>query len=232
VPGFPSKNAALAASSLLLGCLLLSSSLTAQEAGAPQTEDQKMLYSLGMAIAQQLVPLGITAEELAFVQRGVSDTVLEKDQQVDLQTYGPKLQEFAQARVARGAEGEKVASQAFVAQAATEPGAEKLPSGLVITEITAGDGASPSATDKVKVHYHGTSRDGKVFDSSVQRGEPISFSLNQVIPCWTEGLQRMKVGGKSRLVCPSDIAYGDQGRPPTISGGAALVFEVELLGIE
>jgi FKBP-type peptidyl-prolyl cis-trans isomerase FkpA len=83
----------------------------------------------------------------------------------------------------------------------------------------------------VSVHYHGTLRDGTVFDSSVDRGEPISFSLAGVIPCWTEGVQKMQVGGKAKLVCPSDIAYGDAGQGP-IPGGATLVFEVELLGIE
>ena len=83
----------------------------------------------------------------------------------------------------------------------------------------------------MKVHYHGTLRDGTVFDSSVQRGEPISFPLSGVIPCWTEGVQKMKVGGKAKLVCPSDTAYGDGGQGP-IPGGAALMFEVQLLAIE
>ena len=96
----------------------------------------------------------------------------------------------------------------------------------------AGTGAQPTATSKVKVHYHGTLVDGKVFDSSVDRGEPISFALNQVIKGWQEGLQMMQVGGKARLVIPSDLAYGDQGRPGTIPGGATLIFEVELLAIE
>ena len=91
--------------------------------------------------------------------------------------------------------------------------------------------AREMATDVVSVHYHGTLPDGKVFDSSVQRGQPAEFPLNQVIPCWTEGVQKMKVGGKARLVCPSTIAYGDQGRPPVIPGGATLVFEVELLEV-
>jgi FKBP-type peptidyl-prolyl cis-trans isomerase len=114
---------------------------------------------------------------------------------------------------------------------AAEDGSVRTASGLVSTEIVVGTGASPTATDVITVHYHGTFRDGSVFDSSVERGEPSSFALNQVIPCWTEGLQLMRVGGKSRLVCPSDIAYGDEGRS-RIPPAAVLVFEVELLGIE
>ncbi|HEX8908988.1 MAG TPA: FKBP-type peptidyl-prolyl cis-trans isomerase, partial [Anaeromyxobacteraceae bacterium] len=90
----------------------------------------------------------------------------------------------------------------------------------------------PKETDTVKVHYTGTLIDGKVFDSSVKRGQPAEFPLNQVIKCWTEGVAKMKVGGKAKLVCPSSIAYGDEGRPPTIPGGATLVFEVELLDVK
>ena len=108
----------------------------------------------------------------------------------------------------------------------------KTASGLVFKTITPGTGKSPVASDLVKVHYHGTLTNGEVFDSSVKRGEPVDFALNAVIPCWTEGVQKMKVGEKARLVCPSTIAYGDQGRPPQIPGGATLVFEVELLAIK
>ena len=123
------------------------------------------------------------------------------------------------------------AAQAFLDKAAAEPGAKKLPSGLVITTLRPGTGASPKATDTVKVHYQGTLIDGTVFDSSVRRGEPATFPLNGVIPCWTEGVQQMKVGGKSRLVCPSNLAYGDRGAPPRIKPGATLVFEIELLEV-
>ena len=102
---------------------------------------------------------------------------------------------------------------------------------MIYRELTAGTGASPKATDTVTVNYRGTLTNGTEFDSSYSRNMPAQFPLNGVIPCWTEGVQRMKVGGKAQLVCPSDLAYGDQGRPPTIAGGATLVFEVELLSI-
>jgi FKBP-type peptidyl-prolyl cis-trans isomerase len=104
-------------------------------------------------------------------------------------------------------------------------------SGLIITELTPGTGDHPQSTSFVEVHYHGTFADGKVFDSSVQRGQPARFPLNRVIACWTEGVQRMRVGGKSRLVCPPQIAYGKRGSPPKIPPDATLTFEVELLGI-
>lgn len=120
----------------------------------------------------------------------------------------------------------------FLAKAAAEPGAVKTPSGLVYKELKPGTGASPRASQVVKVNYRGTLIDGKEFDSSYKRNMPIEFPLNQVIPCWTEGVQRMKVGGTSRLVCPASIAYRERGSPPVIPGGATLVFEVELLGIK
>ncbi|MBI3637767.1 MAG: FKBP-type peptidyl-prolyl cis-trans isomerase [Candidatus Rokubacteria bacterium] len=196
----------------------------------PKTEDQKVLYALGMAIRQNLVGFNLSDTELEMVKAGLSDNG--KDKKIDVQTYGPKIQELQKSRVAAAAVEEKKAGEAFLAKAATEKGATKTPSGLIVTVVKPGTGPSPKATDKVKVHYHGTLIDGTVFDSSVQRGEPIVFPLNQVIPCWTEGVQTMKVGGKSKLVCPSNIAYGDRGAPPKIRPGATLVFEVELLGIE
>ena len=109
-------------------------------------------------------------------------------------------------------------------------GVVETASGLQYRVDRAGDGDSPDANDRVTVHYHGTLRDGSVFDSSVDRGQPAEFPLNRVIPCWTEGVAMMKAGGKSTLICPASIAYGDKGRPG-IPGGAALKFEVELIEI-
>jgi FKBP-type peptidyl-prolyl cis-trans isomerase FkpA len=121
--------------------------------------------------------------------------------------------------------------KAYLDKAAAQPGAVRTPSGLVYRELRAGSGESPKASDTVKVNYRGTLPDGTEFDSSYKRNEPAQFPLSQVIPCWTEGVQKMKVGGKSELVCPASIAYGDRGSPPVIPGGATLIFEVELLKI-
>jgi FKBP-type peptidyl-prolyl cis-trans isomerase FkpA len=107
---------------------------------------------------------------------------------------------------------------------------QTFPSGLVYRELVAGTGPSPRATDMVRVHYRGTFPDGREFDSSYSRNEPAEFPLNGVIPCWTEGVQKMKVGGKASLTCPASIAYGERGRPG-IPGGATLLFDVELLAI-
>ncbi|MDR7306125.1 FKBP-type peptidyl-prolyl cis-trans isomerase [Rhodoferax saidenbachensis] len=123
------------------------------------------------------------------------------------------------------------AQNATTAAAAKEDGAVVSSTGLVYRSLKDGSGASPSATDKVKVHYRGTFPDGREFDSSYKRGEPIEFPLNGVIKCWTEGVQRMKVGGKAKLTCPPQIAYGERGAGGVVPPNATLVFEVELLGI-
>jgi len=196
-----------------------------------KTDDEKTMYALGLALSQNLGPFKLSEKELELVKEGLSDGVLGKEKKVDLQTFGPKINALAQARLTASATAEKKAAEPFLAKAAGEKGAKKTASGLVFTEVKAGDGDTPKATDTVKVHYTGKLTDGTVFDSSVQRGEPATFPLNGVIKCWTEGLQMMKVGGKATLVCPSDIAYGDQGRPPQIKPGATLVFDVELLEI-
>jgi FKBP-type peptidyl-prolyl cis-trans isomerase FkpA len=122
-------------------------------------------------------------------------------------------------------------TDATAAASAKEPGATVTASGLVYRSLKDGSGASPGPTDKVKVHYRGTFPDGREFDSSYKRGEPIEFPLNGVIKCWTEGVQLMKVGGKAKLTCPPGIAYGERGAGGVIPPNATLLFEVELLGI-
>ena len=195
------------------------------------TEEQKTFYALGFMMSQSLSQFMLSEAELEMVKAGLSDGVMKRTAKVDVKQIMPKVQQLAQSRSALAAEAEKKVGAAYLAKAAGEKGATKTDSGLVITTIKAGTGSSPKKTDKVKVHYHGTLINGTVFDSSVQRGEPATFGLDGVIPCWTEGVQRMKVGGKSRLVCPAQLAYGDRGAPPMIKPGSTLVFEVELLGI-
>jgi FKBP-type peptidyl-prolyl cis-trans isomerase FkpA len=117
------------------------------------------------------------------------------------------------------------------AKAAKEPGAVVTKSGLVYRTLKEGKGPSPTASDTVRVHYQGTFPDGREFDSSYKRGQPAEFPLNRVIPCWTEGVQRMKVGGKAKLTCPSSIAYGERGAGGVIPPNATLVFEIELLDV-
>lgn len=196
-----------------------------------KTEESKTLYALGLAVSQNLATFNLTAQEFEFVKAGLEDGVLNRKKHVDLEQVGPKINEMANVRSKAAAGVEKEKGRAFIEKAATAPGAKKTTSGLVITEMKAGTGASPKATDKVRVHYHGTLMDGTVFDSSVQRGQPTEFPLNGVVPCWTEGVQLIKVGGKSKLICPADLAYGDRGSPPKIKPGATLIFEVELLEI-
>ena len=210
---------------------LLSVCLSGARAADLANDEQKTLYAVGVAVSQSMASLALSEAELEVVKAGISDGALHRPLKVDMQAYGPKIQQFAQSRTAVAAEKEKKAGAAFLAKAAAEPGAKKTASGAIVTQMKAGSGPTPKSTDTVKVHYHGTLLDGTVFDSSVQRGQPASFPLNGVIKCWTEGVQEIKVGGKSRLVCPADIAYGDRGSPPKIKPGATLIFEVELLEI-
>ena len=196
-----------------------------------KTEDQKTLYALGLVMSENLNTFGLSEADVELVKAGFTDGALKRTRQVDLAVYGPKLKDLAQARSSAGAAAEKASGGEFLARAALEKAAVKTPAGFVIQEITPGTGPSPKQTDTVKVHYSGTLIDGTVFDSSLDRGEPVVFPLANVVPCWTQGVQMMKVGGKSRLVCPPELAYGDRGAPPKIKPGATLNFEVELIEI-
>ena len=167
-----------------------------------------------------------------MISAGLGDALNGKPPKADPEAFGAKIREIAQARMKVAGEAQKKVGAEFLEKAAKEKGAKKTESGLVYSEITPGTGEQPKATDTVKVNYKGTLIDGTEFDSSYKRNQPATFPLSGVIKCWTEGVQLMKVGGKSKLVCPSDIAYGDRGSPPLIKPGSTLVFEVELLSIE
>jgi FKBP-type peptidyl-prolyl cis-trans isomerase FkpA len=195
------------------------------------SEDHKTLYAMGAFFSQNVARLNLTAEEMAAVEAGFADGVHQRPLQIKMEDYGPKMQAFAQARIAAAAAVEQQAGASFLESEAKKPGVTRTAAGFLYSEITPGTGATPAATDQVTVHYHGTLRDGRVFDSSVERGQPATFQLGGVIPCWTQGLQMMKVGGKSRLVCPAALAYGDRSPSDKIPAGATLAFEVELLSI-
>ena len=196
----------------------------------PQSEDEKTLYALGLSLGGNISGLGLTERELAVVKAGLSDAATGAEPKVEIQTYGPNIRALINERRSLQAAKSKEDAKGFMVQISRADGAESTSSGLVYIEEQAGTGEFPKLTDTVQVHYSGTLTDGTKFDSSYDRGEPAQFQLQGVIPCWTEALQKMRVGGKAKLVCPSSIAYGDSGRPG-IPPGATLVFEVELLDI-
>jgi len=196
----------------------------------PSTEDEQTLYAVGVAMGQNLAGWDLTPGELASVQKGVADAASGVKHGIDLEVYQERIRSLAEARMARAALARKEKEKAFLDQAAAVPGAERSPSGLIYRTLREGTGPSPGSTSTVKVHYVGKLTDGTVFDSSEKRGRPAEFAFGQVIPCWREGVRKMKVGGRAELVCHSDLAYGDRGRPG-IPGGATLVFEIELLDV-
>ncbi len=204
---------------------------------AGMTDDQKTLYVMGFIAGGNFAQFKLTPEEFASMQKGMEAASLGKKPEIDLASFQPRIEPFLQAKVAQAkvsnvgvAQTRKIADAELAVQAAKEPGAVTMPSGAVYQPLKPGSGASAKPTSTVKVHYEGKLKDGTVFDSSIQRGQPVEFALNQVIPCWTEGVGKMKVGEKARLTCPASTAYGDQGQGP-IPPGATLIFEVELLAI-
>lgn len=201
-----------------------------------KTEDDKILYSLGVAVGQQIAQFKLKPAEVKLVVLGFKDVASGVKPKVELNEYGPKLNPWLQARHEEASKGamaaEKKKAKSFVEKAVKEKGATVYPSGLIIIEKEAGTGEMPKSTDSIKAHYKGTTIDGAVFDSSYDRGAPTDFELNHVIKCWTEAFQKIKVGGKARLICPTEIAYGANPPPGAKFGpGATLIFDVELVAI-
>jgi FKBP-type peptidyl-prolyl cis-trans isomerase FkpA len=217
---------------LLAALLLIVLTAPAFAATAPETDEQKTLYAIGLIVSRSLSVFNLTPAELVIVQQGINDAVSGQKLAVDLQVQNDKVQELA--RVRRKAQGEKLAAvnKDFYDKAAAEKGAVKTASGLVYLSLSEGKGDSPVPTDTVKVNYRGSLPDGREFDSSFKRGKPTDLRMDGVIKCWTEGLQKMKAGGKAKLTCPSSLAYGEVGAGDVILPGATLVFEIDLLEIK
>jgi FKBP-type peptidyl-prolyl cis-trans isomerase FkpA len=213
----------------LFACAKSPAGSSSSDAPKLETEDQKTLYALGLLVGQSMKQFALSSEELAIVKAGLSDTVTDAKPQIDLNTYRPLVSELAKKRAEGRAEDGKKKGQEFADNVAKEKNATKTESGIVMRTITPGSGGSPSEDHIVKVHYEGKLIDGTVFDSSIQRNEPVEFPLGGVVPCWREAVQKMKKGEKAQIVCPSSLAYGDAGQPPDIPPGATLSFEVELL---
>jgi FKBP-type peptidyl-prolyl cis-trans isomerase len=246
--------------SMLTGCLLFAAALAgfavgqAQEnpskakaaksapaaGGAPQlkTLEEQASYAIGLDIGKSILADGADLNP-DLVAKGLSDALkkakpLMTDDEIKevMTAYGKQLQAKAEAKAKVAGEKALKDGATFLAENKAKKGVKTTETGLQYEVIKAGDGASPKKTDVVRVHYHGTLIDGKVFDSSVQRKEPAEFPVNRVIAGWTEALQKMKVGDKWRLVIPADLAYGEKGTPGgPIPPNAVLVFEVELLEI-
>lgn len=197
-----------------------------------ENEIEKVSYSLGLNVAQNIKGQGLDEINYSAFAKGVEDIYEGKNAQIDPAQAQQILQEYFQKQQEKKSAGLKEAGEKFLAENAKKEGVVTLPSGLQYQIMKEGTGEKPVATSTVKTHYHGTLINGEVFDSSVERGQPASFPVNRVIPGWTEALQLMPVGSKWKLFIPYDLAYGPQGAGGKIGPYSALIFEVELLGIE
>lgn len=197
---------------------------------------EKVSYALGLNVAEYFRSLPYDVD-FAFSAQALSDAaagkpaITQDEYHTIMQKFQKMMQEAAEKHMAEMAKKNKLEGDKFLAENAKKEGVKSTPSGLQYIVIAEGDGDTPTSTDIVKVHYTGTLIDGRVFDSSVSRGVPAQFGVNQVIPGWTEALQMMKVGSKYKLFLPSDIAYGEHGAGEMIQPNSTLIFEVELLDI-
>ena len=192
---------------------------------------EKVSYALGLSLGNNLLGSGVNALDYAELAQGIQDVMEQKKPKMSYEEAQTVINDFFQSLQAKGGDKAQSEGKAFLEENSKQPGIVTLPSGLQYEIMSAGTGATPKASDSVKVHYHGTLIDGKVFDSSVNRGEPATFGVTQVISGWVEALQLMPVGSKWKLFIPSELAYGAQGAGQAIAPHTALIFEVELLDI-
>ncbi|HOX22494.1 MAG TPA: FKBP-type peptidyl-prolyl cis-trans isomerase [Elusimicrobiales bacterium] len=213
----------------LAAALLLPVCANAADTSAP---DKDTLYTLGFLTARNLGAYDLSKDEIKQVLKGVEDAAAGKKSTTELASYLTKIQELGMNRWKSKATSEKTASEKFLAEHTKAAGVQKLADGIWIKHSKEGTGPAPDQKDIVKVHYEGKLRDGKVFDSSRQRGTPVSFPLEGVIPCWQKAIAAMKKGGTATIYCAASAAYDEMGNPPVIPGNAALVFDTELIDIE
>jgi FKBP-type peptidyl-prolyl cis-trans isomerase FklB len=192
---------------------------------------EKVSYALGLSLGNNLKNSGIDSLDYAKLAKGIEDVLEQKTPEMDVQQAQAIISEFFQALQEKASEATINEGKSFLVENAKRTEVVTLASGLQYEVITAGTGETPVASDKVKVHYHGTLINGTVFDSSVNRGEPATFGVTQVISGWVEALQLMSVGSKWKLFIPSNLAYGAQGAGQQIGPHTTLVFEVELIEI-
>lgn len=199
-----------------------------------ESDEQKVSYGFGLQFGQQLARNAFDGLDAEMVKQGIVDILEGSEIQIsedDLNSAYGTVQAAMQAKQAEQAQQMAELSQKYLDENAAREGVSVTESGMQYEVITAGEGETPTEASTVKTHYHGTFINGQVFDSSVDRGEPAEFGVTQVIAGWTEALQMMPVGSKWRITLPASLAYGDAGAPPSIPGGATLVFEIELLDI-
>lgn len=224
----------LAASVAVLTLVLAGCDSTAATSSDLKTPAQKASYGIGLSMGKNLSQEGMNDLDSKAVALGIEDALAKKEQRISddelMEAFG-FLQARAQERMSALNDAAAKAGQAFLAENAKRDGITTTESGLQYEVIKSAEGAQPKVSDVVSVHYHGTLVDGSVFDSSIERGEPVEFPVGGVIPGWVEALQLMKVGEKYKLYIPSDLAYGAQSPTPAIPANSTLVFEVELLSI-
>ncbi|HEY5591761.1 MAG TPA: FKBP-type peptidyl-prolyl cis-trans isomerase [Paludibacter sp.] len=192
---------------------------------------EKVSYALGLSLGNNLLGSGVKTLDYAQMAKGIKDVMEQNKPDMSYEDAQAVISEFFENLQANMSDKGQSEGKAFLESNAKRNEVVTLASGLQYEIMTVGTGVTPKASDSVKVHYHGTTIDGNVFDSSVRRGEPATFGVTQVISGWVEALQLMPVGSKWKLFIPSDLAYGAQGAGQAIAPHATLIFEVELLDI-